>query len=211
MEIIFDRNIPGYTHIVLWKLEYNISILEEKYSFSNAERESYNAIRNQKRRIQWLNIRLMLEKMIGERKEIIYNNNGKPFLKDFSRHISISHSGDYIALILSENHKTGIDIEVYNDRILNIKNKFLSERELEKVFNNDLVYYLLLLWNAKEVMYKINDRKYLSFKENMYIPYFEPRNKGEFSGFVNTNNQTKEYSFKYERIEGYTIVWSLDK
>jgi len=195
----------------MWKLNKSFSSIKNQYVFSNSEKANYNNLRNWKRKIQWLNIRIMLQNICDGEKEIIYNTNGKPFLKDKSHHISISHSGDYIALILSKNHKTGIDIEVYSKRILKIKNKFLSEAELNKLYSNDIVYYLLLLWNAKEVMYKINDRKYLSFKEEMHIPYFEPGNKGEFIGFVNTKERNKKYSFKYERINGYTIVWSIDK
>jgi 4'-phosphopantetheinyl transferase len=49
-----------------------------------------------------------------------------------SKHISISHSHDKLAIIVNEKEATGIDIELIRDKVLKIKHKFLSQIRISR-------------------------------------------------------------------------------
>ena len=58
-----------------------------------------------------------------------YTPQNKPFIRDSSAHISISHSHDKLAIILNRHKNTGIDIELLRDKILTVRHKFLTAGE----------------------------------------------------------------------------------
>ena len=65
--------------------------------------------------------------------EIVYTENGKPYLKDLNIHISISHSQDYVCVCFSE-EEIGIDIQHFKEIKDNIKkyinvDKSLSDKD----------------------------------------------------------------------------------
>ena len=61
--------------------------------------------------------------------------------------ISITHSDNYAAILLSE--KIGIDLQKREQKIIMLKNKFLS-KEREK--NNYSIEDLHFIWTAKEAI-----------------------------------------------------------
>ena len=74
----------------------------------------------------------MLNNLLQKKTTIFYN--GKvPYCKEFSN-ISITHSDNYAAVLLSEK-KIGIDLQKEEQKIIKLKNKFLSK---EKEKNNEL-------------------------------------------------------------------------
>jgi phosphopantetheinyl transferase len=52
------------------------------------------------RKLEFLSVRALLSELIGKDAKIVYNKNNKPFLKDGSRFISISHSHKLTAILL---------------------------------------------------------------------------------------------------------------
>ena len=65
--------------------------------------------------------------------KIVYNPDGKPFLKGFSGEISFSHTQEYAAVILDCNQPVGIDIEKVKPRIEKVRSRFLDKDELEYI------------------------------------------------------------------------------
>lgn len=70
-----------------------------------------------RRKLEWLSVRVLLYSMLQEDKEIGYSSEGKPHLTDNSSFISISHTKGYVAVILSSVAPVGIDIEQYGQRV----------------------------------------------------------------------------------------------
>ena len=108
---------------------------------------------SQKREIETKGKQYLINYLLNKEIEIRYDENGKPHLSNDSKHISITHSHDKIAIIINDDEKTGIDIELIRDKVLKIKHKFLSESELENA--EDDPEKLLIYWGAKESLYKI--------------------------------------------------------
>lgn len=87
---------------------------------------------------------------------IIYNEKGKPYLKNNNIYFNISHSKDLIAIII-DNKECGIDIEYidYDRKIDKLISKVLSTEE-QKEFNNaiDKYEYFYKIWTIKEAYSK---------------------------------------------------------
>lgn len=58
-----------------------------------------------------------------------YNDNGKPFLKDYDIHFNISHCNHYVVVALND-HPIGIDVERVATSSYTMRKKVLSSDEL---------------------------------------------------------------------------------
>ena len=151
----------------------------------------------------------LLRHLLGDKAIISYDEKGKPYLLDDSRHISISHSHDKLALVVNETESTGIDIELIRDKILNIKHKFLSESELTDT-NND-PEKMLVYWAAKETMYKVYGLKEVDFIKNLFVNPFSKSNLGTIIGEISMPNYNHKFSLLYKIENAYVLVVSIKK
>lgn len=129
------------------------------------EERILNSITNRFRKQEFLQIRELRNKTIGKL-EILYNEDGKPFLTDSTDFISISHSQNFIA-ILKAPFNIGMDIEEINERIIKIKDRFLNENEL--VLLGEEKENLSIAWTIKEAMFKLNERNGIDFRKELLI------------------------------------------
>ena len=125
-----------------------------------------------KREKEAAGVRFLLGKLIGEEIELTYYETGKPYLKNRTEEISISHSHDMLALMVDKQKPTGVDIELVRDKVLNIKHKFLSDSELADIAGQP-IEKVLVYWAAKETLYKIYAKKSVDFREHLFISNFE--------------------------------------
>ena len=88
--------------------------------------------------------------------EVCYSEKGKPYFKNNIIFFNISHSKDYIALVIDDK-ECGIDIE-YNDQNRNfdlLVKKVLNEKENIQYKNSDnKVDYFYRMWTKKEAYFK---------------------------------------------------------
>lgn len=66
----------------------------------------------------------------------IYNENGKPYLKDSNYYFNISHSGEYVAVVVSD-VEIGIDIQKIDDINLNIAKRYFNQNEYQNIIKLD--------------------------------------------------------------------------
>jgi phosphopantetheinyl transferase len=92
----------------------------------------------------------------------------KPFLPGEEYHFSISHCGDYAAAIVSRDKRVGVDIEIPVEKILWIKDKFLSTEELADFGDKD-IDQLTLYWSAKEAVFKWDGNGGIDFREHIHL------------------------------------------
>ena len=109
------------------------------------------------RRREFLSVRALLYAITGDDiLRIVHSPSGKPILPD--RYISISHTQGYAALILSDTNKVGVDIERRSDRVERIASRFIRYDEKAPTVDDKL-----LLWSAKETVYKLYSEENLHF------------------------------------------------
>lgn len=160
-----------------------------------------------KRELEKAGSRVLLTQLLGTTGFILdYHSTKKPFLKDRTEHISISHSHNKLAIIINEKENTGIDIELLRDKVIKIKHKFLSDSEME--FANEDVDKLITIWAAKEAMYKVYGLKELDFKKNLFVEKFEG---AVIFGKIDNGNFKKQYRLVSENIDEYKMVYVLNE
>ncbi len=107
--------------------------------------------------------RLLLLKLLEDKNiSIIYNKNGKPYIKNNPIYFNISHKDGYVAVVVS-NKKCGIDIETYHKINLSSLKIFATKEEqnyiLDNIENNFYEIYTLKEATLKMYGKKLSDIK----------------------------------------------------
>ena len=168
--------------IYIWQITESLDDLISLLK-TNLNKDCHN-IKHLHHRKQYFAKLLILE-FLELSKELYYNTNGKPFLTN-KQHISISHSGAYVAVGISDK-AIGIDIEKNNEKLVRIAHKFVGAEEKELLIENPKTG-LQRIWTAKESIYKLIGKPGLSFKNDIHIQYF---NKESGLAIVQNQNQIK--------------------
>ena len=140
--------------------------------------------------------------------EILYKENGKPYLSN-NILISISHSYDWLAVLISFNGvDVGVDIEKVRDKILNIKDKFLSPKELEDLKDASLEKHIVY-WCVKEAVYKAFGTVGLIFEEQILVEDFScSREGGKINACIQVANAKINYTLHYQILSEYILVYT---
>ena len=97
----------------VWKMEEPLDVLLSLLPNTRkiSSEKELPRFTSERRKMEWLSVRVLLYSMLQEDKEIVYSSEGKPFLSDHSFYISISHTKGYVAVGLHSLDPVGIDIE----------------------------------------------------------------------------------------------------
>jgi len=208
MGCITKHYLNEFSILGVWKIEEDLETLMNLVVLDLEEKKKYKGFRSNSRKLEFLSVRALLAELIGKEAGIVYNKNNKPFLKDGSRFISISHSHKLTAILLSTNEKVGIDLEYMSSNISTLAFKFLNRREKITKENNNRRYHLYLHWCAKEALYKICDKEGINFRDNITIEPFQLNESGEIKGQVHTNKINESFDLYYSKYDNYAIVWT---
>jgi len=167
-------------------------------------------VKSIKRKCEWLTTHKVLHELLLEQVTYKYDSLGKPILNNRNERVSISHSRNYSAVIVSNEKRVGIDIEELNPRILKISKKFINLSEQIFIDNQNLKTELLyLIWCAKEALYKLSET-YLDFKEHIFIEDFILSNSGSFNAKTFHPENTQQYTLSYRLTEKFVLVWVVE-
>lgn len=208
MGCISKHYLNESTLLGVWKIEEDINTLLELANLDQEDKKVYKVFASTSRKLEFLSVRALLAELIGKDARIVYNKNNKPFLRDGSRFISISHSNKLTAILLSTNEKVGIDLEYMSTNIGAIAFKFINRKEKITREPDKRKYHLYLHWCAKESLYKICDKEGISIRRNITIEPFEVKDSGEIKGKVHTAKINDTFDLFYTRYDNYAIVWT---
>lgn len=194
------------TTVYVWKIEESYQELIQKTRLNQRSLDRINGMKSELHQRGFLSVRHLLKTAGYTDFDLYYNNYGKPLLKD-GKHISITHSYNFSAIIVSTS-VVGIDIEKNREKITNIQDKFVNT-EYDSLSDEDLVKQLTVVWGAKESMYKIYPHGGLSFKNHIAInPFLFADRKSE--GRVQFEDWYRKYSIYFDFFEeGFTLVYAL--
>lgn len=208
----FYRKISGNGYdIGLWKMEEPSEVLYDKTVLSDSDKVRYATFGNERRKSEFLAVRNILLHLAGQNVEVDYNKHGKPFLAGHNKFISISHSQDFAAVILSD-VDMGIDVESVSRKIERIAARFLSTQELEWI--NDLTdshLTKIIAWCAKEAIYKMMGQTDVEFREQIAIQAFNPANDSTFDAWFTHPTKNANIRANFERVENNVVVWCAQK
>ena len=199
--------VIGDAKIMVWELTESIESLKEQLILSDSDKTAFNKIASDKRKLEFLSIRVALKSLLGKEIQIEYDSEGKPHLSDQSYHISISHSNKWIAVMAHTSRKVGIDIECPTDKIQKLYQRFLSITEQKELSNGKDIRQLLLAWSGKEALYKIIGREAVDFANQLRIFPFEVKPSGEMKAQHIPSESF--YKLFYQLTEQYTLVYCL--
>lgn len=197
----------SYTSIFVWKIEESFDELSENTALNERSEKRLLSMRSELHQRGFLSVRHLLKEAGYSDFDLYYNGNGKPHLKD-GKHISITHSFTFSALIVSD-VEVGIDIEKNREKIKIIQHKFVN---FERGFihkDDDYIEQLTVIWGAKESLYKIYPHGGLTFKNDIDINSFQIADK-KTTGYIKVEGWDKNYDIRFEQIDGFTLVYALE-
>ncbi|MDX9725407.1 MAG: 4'-phosphopantetheinyl transferase superfamily protein [Bacteroidales bacterium] len=208
MGCISKHYLNEFTILGVWKIEEDLKTLLGMVELDTDDKKKYKDFTSTSRKLEFLSVRALLAELLGREARIVYNKNNKPFLKDGSMFISISHSNKLTAILLSSDEKVGIDLEYMRTNINRIAFKFINRNEKVTRKQEDRRYHLYVHWCAKEALYKICDKEGISIKKNLTIEPFEVKESGQIKGRVTSDKINDIFDLFYTRYDNYAIVWT---
>ena len=137
---------------------------------------------------------------------ITYDLDGKPILNS-EFNISISHSHEIAALVISNNLKFGMDVQFKESKILNIQNKFLNEFEKINIGHDPSIDILTMIWTSKESIYKAIGLKGISFSKNIQIEKFTVKDKIGKGYYINGAEKVK-FDLRFFYLDEYILCYA---
>ena len=204
MPVIEDFNVSSKTRYVLWEITENYETLFSGIELDLKSKQMLSQKKSETHKNQFLAVRYLLKYLSIDLHNLNYNSLGNPFFENNYK-ISISHSGVYVAVIISDTD-VGIDIETINDRVLKIKSKYLETElnyPLELNTQTSLIY-----WNIKESVFKAVDKPGIDFKKNILVPPLDMKKNVLKSWYLDDD---KIYSFdtRFKISKKYTLAFVI--
>ena len=209
MPIFFKKQINDNILFGVWKISESAEWLVSNINLDKEDIKTYHSFKTELRKKHWLTYRILLKELIDSKSDlkILYDESGKPHLKNSNYKISVSHSFEFVAAIVSWKVPVGIDIEKISPRIERIKSKFLSPDELKDINESFRLEKLYVYWCAKEALYKLYGKRNLNFITNIKITPFNFEQKGHINGELSGDSYSKKYKLFYEQVNDYMLVY----
>ena len=198
----------GDLTVAVWKVDETVEQLRSMFHQFSIYEAGYARFSAEKRKQEWLAVRVLLKEILGEEKEIAYHPSGKPFLKDNSMHISFSHTHGYVAVALHPSAEVGVDIEQYGHRIQRVASRFIREDEKVSIASGDEIYGLLLHWSAKETMFKLMDDQAVDFIDHLHILPFVLQEQGLFEACEYRSGKEQRFLIHYDTHPDYVLTFA---
>lgn len=207
MGIFLKTEIQPDCLLGVWEITEDYDTLYSQVRLGRGEKARLNSFRNTNRKLEWLSVRALIRSMKGNDARITYNKENKPFLNGGKYKISISHSRDLTAILVSPDKRVGIDLEYMSGKISKVGHKFINDREVITEDQDKKKFHLYLHWCAKEALYKICDKQDVAFKDGITILPFEPEDNGFIRGHVVNSAGEELFDLEYLHHENYALVW----
>ncbi|MCZ4317574.1 4'-phosphopantetheinyl transferase superfamily protein [Aequorivita viscosa] len=195
------------TNVFIWKIEESFETLSKGIALTQNCANRVENMKSDLHRRGFMSIRHLLALGGYTDHDLYYDENGKPHLTG-DKHISITHSFNFSAIIISDS-EVGIDIEKQRNKIQKIAHKFTPIEEYRTIANDDaLMRKLTIVWCAKESLYKSFAEKGVSFLQNIYVEEFALEDF-KTTATVTFEEKTVKYNVDYLEFEGFTCAYAL--
>lgn len=129
----------------VWKIEESEQELLQMLDGDYADILNHKSAR---RRVEMLAVRVLLKEMLHHEVIICYLESGKPYL-DNGVNISISHTSDYVAIVLNNSVEATLDIERFSAKLHKVRNRFVLDTDT--IDSTQELKQLTLYWGAKRL------------------------------------------------------------
>lgn len=205
---IVHRFESDFYRLAVWSSVEPESELYNGLELSSSDQNFIESVKSPTRRREILTVRRLLQALAGANEQLSYNASGKPELEG-GGHVSISHSKEMIAMIISEKHPVGIDIEAKRPKIERIAERFLSKNEIS-VWGDQLNQTdLHLIWGAKEVLFKLYSKGGVDFKNDMFIDPPPTSEATSLSAHFSKTDMRFDVDIHFKNLDGFLMTWAV--
>lgn len=141
--------------------------------------------------------------------DLIYDECGKPWIPNSKTGFSLSHSNNFIAVILSESYNPGIDTESLRPSLEKIVPRLLHKSERDFLEScSDRQMALQFIWGAKEAVYKSWGKRGLIFAEDMVLEPFQTTGNDQLKCHFKKDGLHWIYSLQAIAFPGNYLVFT---
>jgi phosphopantetheinyl transferase len=200
MPLVYQQNINAVTKIGVWRIT-------ETENFFLQQVPLQNEITHPHKRLQHLAGRFLLKELYPDFPLALIQiaDTRKPFLPNETYHFSISHCGDYAAVVVSKQHRVGVDIEAVTNKIQRIIPKFLTDAEQQLIATDAVSKTATLLWSVKEAVFKWKSTGGVDFKKHITIKKIEPGIDEGTVYCIFENETTLQVSYIF--FSNHSLTW----
>ena len=141
--------------------------------------------------------------LLGTQKvNIAYKESGAPYIPSLPHmHLSISHSKNWYAILLSTQKPLGVDIQViHKTSLFKGRGYYINDREEACLELSELNLYLI--WCAKEALYKSRKGNVLNYKESLTVRAIEEK-------IIKTEVDGENIDCAYQIDDDVILVYTL--
>jgi phosphopantetheinyl transferase len=206
------------TQILVWEVTESYQELFEAVVLNESNLNRLNCMKSEMHQRAFMSVRKLFQEVGYTDFDLYYDEFGKPHLHD-GKHISITHSHQFSAIILSD-EVVGIDIELQREKIIRIADKF-SDTEfsfLKPEEKEEYIRKLTVIWGAKEAIFKIRNERGISFKDHIIVEAFE-MNDLKVKSELHFENIIKDFKVCFEEFgsndnkgieQNFTLVYAFE-
>ena len=209
---LFKKIFPDPNSILaVWKIDESkedlLHLIDERLHEISKPKDVHDSVGK-----HWLASRALLLQIFDKHKVEVHKDvNNKPSLIVDGKpyFIAITHSYDYAAVMISDTHEVGLDLERIDTRIGRVAHKFINEEEqiyISKVPSEDLNCFQTIIWSAKETMYKIYGKKELDFIKHMSVEAFQI-GQNNINGRIHKETEQHQLDLQIDNIDNYVLCY----
>lgn len=208
MALYLQKELDNGARIYLWHITESEEELRNNTQIPDDELEELQYMGSEARRKEKLAERALLNTIFEDKVYLGHHDNGRPYLQNMAMEISISHTGDFVAIIIHPDEDMGIDVERLDRDFSAVEKKALSEDEIEDLSERNRTLQLAIYWCAKEAIYKRMSISGVDFAEQIELEKFTPRDEGEIEAtFYHKDGTEVEFELEYMTFEDHVMVW----
>lgn len=208
MPFLKSITIHDNINLFIWKITESIEDLIRDIVLDERSMERLISMKSERHRKGFMSIRKLLMEIGYTDADLLYDEFGKPFLKD-GVFISISHSHDFALIALSDTN-IGVDIEILREKILSIAPRYMNIFQLSELSFQDKVKKATIIWAIKEAVFKLKNKVGISFKNHIKEGNFNLSDK-KCSVELQTENEVTHFDIIFDTIENYYFVCAFEK
>lgn len=129
---------------------------------------------------------------------------GKPFYKQNTLQLSLSHSYPYVAALTDAYQPVGIDLEQIAKKLLKVGPRVLHASEQQDAGDDEIKH--CIYWCAKEALIKVYGKKDLVFSKHLLINPFKLEKEGPLVGRLIANNMETTIPLHYYVHSNFVVV-----
>ena len=209
MGVFLKTEILPDCHLGVWEITEDFDSLYSMVDLATVEKTKLDSFKNISRKVEWLSVRALVKNMLGKDTRILYNAENKPFVRGNTHNISISHSNNLTAVLISKDKRVGLDLEFMSGKISKVADKFINNKESITSDPELSKFHLYLHWCGKEAMYKISDKQDIDYRNGLTIKPFTPEEQGFMHGHVINGSGEEDFELEYLQHDNYALVWCV--